>query len=174
MTSPASPAPSSSALCTACGACCNGTLFDEVPLERAEIALGQRLRLPIVESGDAASMSLPCPRLDVATCTIYLERPSTCRSYKCGLLEELERGEVEPAEAHRRVDALRLAAAAVRDLLPSAHRAPILRAFHAFADEVGGRRSAAFIEGHAELARRVEELGVRTRAVTRGAAGEPR
>jgi len=161
------------ALCTACGACCNGTLFDEVPLERAEIALGPRLRLPIVAAGDEACMALPCPRLDGATCTIYAERPSTCRTYKCGLLEELERGEVTAADAHARVDALREAAARARELLPNATNMPLLRAFHAFADEAGGRRSAAFIEGHAELARRVDELGVRTRAVTRGVAGDP-
>lgn len=159
------------ALCTACGACCNGTLFDEVPLERAEIALGPRLRLPIVAAGDDACMALPCARLDVATCTIYPERPSTCRTYKCGLLEELERGDVTAGEAHGRVDALREAVARTRELLPDATNVPLLRAFHAFADEVGGRRSAAFMEGHAELACRVDELGIRTRAVIRGTAG---
>lgn len=159
------------ALCTACGACCNGTLFDEVPLERAEIALGARLRLPIVAAGDDACMALPCPRLEIATCTVYLERPSTCRTYKCGLLEDLESGEVLPAEAHRRVEALRAAADAVRELLPAAAAAPILKTFHDFADGAGGRRSAAFVEAHGELIRRVEELGVRTRAVTRGVRG---
>lgn len=162
------------ALCTACGACCNGTLFDEVPLERAEIALGPRLRLPIIAAGDDACMALPCPRLEGATCTIYPERPSTCRTYKCGLLEELERGEVDPVEAHRRIDALREAAARVRERLPNATNVPLMRAFSAFADEVGGRRSAAFIEGHAELAQRVEELGARVRAVTRGTSGDAR
>lgn len=160
------------ALCTACGACCNGTLFDEVPLDHAEIALGPRLRLPIVAAGDAACMPLPCPRLEVATCTVYLERPSTCRTYKCGLLEDLERGDVVPAEAHRRVEALRAAADGVRELLPAAASAPILKIFHEFADSAGGRRSAAFIEGHGELIRRVEDLGICTRAVTRGVRGD--
>ncbi len=161
------------ALCTACGACCNGTLFDEVPLEREEIALGPRLRLPIVPAGDDACMALPCARLDEATCTIYLERPSTCRTYRCGLLEDLERRTVDEDEAHRRVVALRAAADAVRDLVPSSQDKPLLRAFHAFAESQGGRRSLAFVEAHAELLRRLDDLALRTRAVTRGIAGDP-
>lgn len=161
------------ALCTACGACCNGTLFDEVPLGRDEIELGPRLRLPIVARGDEACMPLPCPRLDVATCTIYTDRPSTCRTYRCGLLEDLERGAVDEVEAHRRVGALRDAAALVRQRLPGSDGQPLWRAFTAFADAVGGRRSAAFVDGHGELARLADTLGTCTRAVTRGVASDP-
>jgi hypothetical protein len=160
------------ALCTACGACCNGTLFDEVPLARDEVALGPRLRLRIVAIGDEACMALPCPRLEVATCTIYPDRPSTCRSYKCGLLEDLEHGRVDEATAHQRVEALRVAALRVRELLPGGLDKPVLRAFQELADQAGGRRSAPFMEGHAELIARVDELGVAMRRVTRTAKDE--
>ncbi len=158
------------ALCTACGACCNGTLFDEVPLAAEEVELGVRLRLPIVPSGEEAAMALPCPRLEVATCTVYPDRPSTCRTYKCGLLEELERGSVSSEEAHAHVGALREAAQHARALLPESGSTPLMRAYERFAEHEGGRRSASFEANHAELIARMREVGVRVRAVTRGVA----
>jgi uncharacterized protein len=158
----------SARLCTACGACCNGTIFDEVPLARHEIALGARLSLPIVAAGDEAAMPLPCPRLAGATCTIYDERPSTCRTYRCGLLVDVEEGRVEEGEALARVRALRAAAEHVRASLPGDTRGvPIFRAAERFAESLGGRRSAAYQEGHADLVLAVEALGRALRAVTR-------
>jgi hypothetical protein len=156
------------ALCTTCGACCNGTLFDEVPLEREEIALGPRLSLPIVACGDAAAMPLPCPRLHGASCTIYPERPSTCRTYRCGLLAALEAGQVELDDALARVAALRDASSRLRALLPrETSRLPVFRAVENVATALGGRRSAAFVEGRSDLVTAVEELGRAMRAVTR-------
>lgn len=159
----------SARLCTACGACCNGTIFDEVPLLREEVELGKRLSLPIVPAGDEAVMSLPCPRLAGATCTIYEDRPSTCRTYRCGLLVDVEAGRVAVGEALDRVDALRVAAERVRAELPDLGRGvPIFRAVDRLAASLGGRRSAAFSEGRRDLVLAVEELGRALRAVSRG------
>ncbi len=158
----------SAALCTACGACCDGTLFDEVPLEADEVALGVRLSLPIVPAGDAAAMPLPCPRLSGATCTVYDDRPSTCRTFRCGLLVALEADRVALDDALGRVAALRAASGEVRALLPHPLRPlPVMRAFDDFARAMGGRRSSAFAEGHPALIARAAELGVAMRAVTR-------
>jgi hypothetical protein len=161
-------------LCTSCGACCDGTLFDEVPLERDEVALGKRLSLPIVPSGDDAAMNLPCPALVDATCSVYDQRPSTCRTFRCELLLDVEAARVELAPALERVRSLRAAAAAVRALLPDRGRgAPVFRAVDRLADAVGGRRSAAYLEGHASLVAAVAELGVAMRAVTRSTVVGP-
>ena len=165
---PSSAMSASGALCTACGACCNGTLFDEVPLARDEIALGKRLSLPIVACGDEASMALPCPRLDVATCTVYADRPSTCRTFRCGLLEDVEAGVAPLDDALVRVEALRAASGRVRALLPTASRGtPIFRAIDDVAAACGGRRSAEYVEGRADLVAAAADLGEAMRAVTR-------
>lgn len=157
-------------LCTSCGACCNGTLFDEVPLERHEIALGARLSLPIVPCGDEAAMPLPCPRLDGASCTVYAGRPSTCRTYRCGLLEAVEADHVPLDDALARVSALRDASSRVRGLLPAdTAEMPVFRAVDRVAASLGGRRAAAFVEGEAALVAATEELGRAMRAVTRPA-----
>lgn len=164
-------AASGATLCTACGACCNGTLFDEVPLEAAEIPLGVRLSLPIVAAGEAAAMALPCPQLREATCSVYAERPSTCRSYRCGLLIAVESEQVPLDEALARVATLRAAARRVRDLLPASSAGlPVMRAVDDLAVSVGGRRCAEFMEGHADLALATAALGVAMRAVTRDGA----
>lgn len=156
------------ALCTACGACCNGTLFDEVPLAHDEIALGKRLSLPIMACGDEAAMALPCPRLEVATCTIYADRPSTCRTFRCGLLEDVEADVTPLHDALARVEALRAASARVRALLPDTSRGtPIFRAIDDVAAACGGRRSAGYVEGRADLVAAAADLGDAMRAVTR-------
>lgn len=170
--SPAAAPSKAAILCTSCGACCNGTLFDEVPLERHEIALGARLGLPIVPCGDDAAMPLPCPRLAGASCTVYADRPSTCRSYRCALLEAVEAERAELEDALARVSALRDAAARVRALLPAETTAmPVFRAVDHVAASLGGRRAAAFVEGQADLVAATEELGRAMRAVTRSDDG---
>lgn len=162
-----SGATTSGTLCTACGACCDGTLFDEVPLEAREITLGGRLSLPIVAAGDAAVMALPCPQLREATCNVYADRPSTCRSYRCGLLIAVEAEQVPLDEGLARVAALRAAARRVRQLLPASSAGrPVMRAVDDLAASVGGRRCAAFMEGHADLVAATSELGVAMRAVS--------
>ena len=141
-----------------------------MPLERHEIALGARLSLPIVPCGDDAAMPLPCPRLDGASCTVYAARPSTCRTYRCGLLEALEADQVELDDALARVSALRDASTRVRALLPAATATmPVFRAVDRVAAALGGRRAAAFVEGEAALVAATEDLGRAMRGVTRPA-----
>ncbi len=96
-----------SALCLACGLCCQGVLHDLVPLEEDELALAGRLRLPVVESPLRLAFSLPCPRLDARRCTVYLDRPRTCAAYACELLRAYGAGEIDVATALARVSATR-------------------------------------------------------------------
>jgi uncharacterized protein len=78
-------------LCLACGFCCDGTLFNRVPLLEAEVP-PLKVRLQVVDGQHHARQ--PCPALDGTACRVYAERPLTCRRYRCLLLEAHEAAEV--------------------------------------------------------------------------------
>jgi Fe-S-cluster containining protein len=102
-----------SALCLACGLCCQGALHDMVPLDEDEIERAARLRLPLFESPLRLAFRLPCPRLDARRCTVYDERPRTCASYACGVLRAYAAFEIDEPTALSRVERLREEAAEV-------------------------------------------------------------
>ncbi len=87
-----------STLCLACGLCCDGNLFTQVPLRGDEIDRVRR-RLPILERAQGAALQQRCAALDGCRCEIYDERPAACRGYRCMLLTALGEGEVSLAEA---------------------------------------------------------------------------
>lgn len=91
----------SSALCTSCGLCCTGVMFDIAPLDPDELgrATEQGLR-PCLDQPGAAHFRFPCPRLEGTRCGIYADRPRVCRAFRCKLLEKVESGEVTGAEAN--------------------------------------------------------------------------
>lgn len=91
-------------LCLACGFCCDGTLFDRVPLVEAEVAtLSRALH---VTPGEHHARQ-PCPALEGLACRLYADRPLTCRRFRCLLLEAHEADEVSLAGAVEIVEATR-------------------------------------------------------------------
>jgi Fe-S-cluster containining protein len=96
-----------SALCLSCGLCCQGILHDLVPLEEHELERAARLRLPLVDSPLRLAFRLPCPRLEERRCTVYDERPGTCRSYACGVLRAYGSGEIDEPTALSRIERTR-------------------------------------------------------------------
>lgn len=80
-------------LCTSCGLCCGGAVFDTVPVQRAEvddlIALGLE---PYEDPPGQPRLDLPCRHLRGAMCGIYEQRPSGCRAFRCKLLQGLDDG----------------------------------------------------------------------------------
>lgn len=80
-------------LCLSCGLCCQGVLFSGVKLKGVEMEVLDGLSLPILDNGDAAILSQPCAAHVAGECTIYADRPSVCRSYKCDLYKKVLAGE---------------------------------------------------------------------------------
>jgi hypothetical protein len=83
-------------LCTNCGLCCDGTLFADVELVgQAEVA---RLEIMGMEVEDAdrntGLLSQPCAALRATRCSIYAHRPKCCRTFRCHLLQNAQRGAV--------------------------------------------------------------------------------
>lgn len=103
MTAASQTLPDDQHLCTSCGMCCDGTLFEYVEIEDSERA--QVASLFDLKDGAKGPVFLqPCPHAVARVCTVYHSRPATCRAYRCKTLIALEAGEIAPAEALRRVD----------------------------------------------------------------------
>jgi Fe-S-cluster containining protein len=110
--------PDPSDLCTACGLCCAGAVFDFGPLAPEEVEHARRDGMEVLDAGGEFGFALPCPALSGAVCTVYATRPHTCRSYRCELLRAAETGKVDAAEALATIASAREAAAQVIAQLP--------------------------------------------------------
>jgi len=142
-------------LCTACGLCCDGSLFADVELAgRAEATRLEILGLE-VEDGDsnAALLVLPCAALHGKQCSIYEHRPKCCRAFECRLLQDVRRGavSVDRAQAHisEALEAIGRTEALLVQLGQRARRLPLKeRCDEALAAETADRRA---IRKRAEL-----------------------
>lgn len=92
--------PDEQRLCTACGLCCDGTLF-----RRAKLGPGERLHVPekiagtLFTENEVDYFRLPCWYFD-ERCTIYNEsRPPVCGSFRCLLLKEMTEGKITLGQA---------------------------------------------------------------------------
>jgi uncharacterized protein len=106
-------------LCSACGMCCNGVLFQIVRVQpedsTAELAaLGLKLRRKHKEP----YFVQPCPAYQDAQCTIYAERPTRCRQFECYQLKRVASGEITEAIALGKIQEARRRVAQVEALLP--------------------------------------------------------
>lgn len=103
-------------LCTGCAACCDGTMFSYVELEGDEAErLGHVFAVASGPSGPVFHQ--PCPHSVGQRCQVYHDRPQTCRTFRCKTLKALRKGEVEAAEAFRRVTEMLRAREQIKPLL---------------------------------------------------------
>ena len=92
-------------LCVGCGMCCDGTMYATVDLEASD-------QLPAIEASGLKLTTkdgftffrLPCTAFGEGCCTIYENRPSVCRWYRCLLLRRLEADEVAETDARALLD----------------------------------------------------------------------
>lgn len=99
-------------LCTECGLCCDGTLFDFVELYTADDLDAFAALSPVfVQRPDSFRVQQPCPALNARCCSVYQRRPDTCRVFECDVLRGHEAGELSLDEARQRIArAVRLSA----------------------------------------------------------------
>lgn len=106
-------------VCTACGLCCDGTMFGYAPLEPDELEQAAAAGFDLKDFGGKPGFAQPCRQLCGTSCGIYLDRPQVCRGFRCATLRQLDDGQIDPAEAARRVADVRAAVAQLRpELLP--------------------------------------------------------
>jgi Fe-S-cluster containining protein len=107
------------ALCTHCGLCCDGTLFADVELGRAEVTRLESMGLAAEEHGASAGLlSQPCAALQGRRCSIYAHRPKCCRTFECQLLQDARRGAVTVAWAREQIAEALERIRRVKELLP--------------------------------------------------------
>ena len=88
------------ALCLRCGLCCNGVLFGDGKLRRADDA--DRLKslgLEVERFDDGQYFLQPCGGFDGCRCTIYADRPTMCRKFECGVLKRQLAGTITESTA---------------------------------------------------------------------------
>jgi Fe-S-cluster containining protein len=95
-------------LCTECGLCCNGALFDTVLVGPEEARTMAELGLDLFEQGPGGAFRQPCAMLAGSLCTIYADRPSCCRTFRCSLLGKYVEGKTTLSEARQRIAEARL------------------------------------------------------------------
>jgi Fe-S-cluster containining protein len=101
-------------LCAGCGLCCEGSLFDHVPLLPEEPQGLRALGFTIEMQGDQAVFKLPCGFHTGTGCSVYEARPQTCRGFRCATLRALDSGAIDRDEAHRRTREAKGAVALLR------------------------------------------------------------
>ena len=110
---PAASTAETSDFCRSCGICCNGVLHGFVKLAPDEVDRTRHLGLAPKRIKGKWAFTQPCPCLANTGCTIYAERPSMCRRYRCKLLKEFLDGKVDRDDAS---NTLKKVWHAVRDL----------------------------------------------------------
>ncbi|OYW75420.1 MAG: hypothetical protein B7Z37_13445 [Verrucomicrobia bacterium 12-59-8] len=105
-------------LCTACGMCCDGTMFQIVRMQPGDVPaeLG-KLGLKIRCRDGEYFMEQPCSALHENRCTVYERRPVRCRLFNCQQLGRVESGETTEAEAMAMIIETRVLVENVRGLI---------------------------------------------------------
>ena len=89
------------ALCTSCGMCCDGTLFEFTPIETDEMQVFLSSEIGLFPLSDGAlAMPQACHHLKNKYCDIYQSvRPAICGTFKCKLLKNFLRSEITYSDA---------------------------------------------------------------------------
>jgi Fe-S-cluster containining protein len=106
-------------LCTNCGLCCNGVLFDLVRLQPQDSVqeltrLGMKLRRKKTQPW----FPQPCQFLKNCTCTIYEHRPTRCRLFECHQLKRLRSGQTQEEDVLRMIAKAKALVAELEAFLP--------------------------------------------------------
>ena len=106
-------------LCTRCALCCDGSLFADVELTGIREATELEILGFDVEEDDAevGLLPLPCAALRGTRCGIYAHRPTSCRAFECGLLQDARQGVVSVEQAQRHIAGALVAVGRVKGLL---------------------------------------------------------
>jgi uncharacterized protein len=91
-------------LCQSCGLCCDGSLFGRAGLSPEEVSRARKNGLHVLDNAECFEQ--PCRALASSgaaldgnrVCSIYGERPRSCRTFTCRLHERhrIEGGPLEP------------------------------------------------------------------------------
>ncbi len=85
-------------LCTSCGLCCDGSLYERARINKDESLITDYSFA--IEQNDYQWFRLPCSYLSEKCCTIYEERPfKVCEAFKCKLIKAYQAEKITFEEA---------------------------------------------------------------------------
>lgn len=109
------------ALCRQCGLCCDGTLFECVPLEAGDDPAALRTAgLTVVTGPSESVLQQPCAAHQGTACGVYAERPLGCRRFACRLIDRVSAGEESVDDAVRLIGRATALRARLREALVTA------------------------------------------------------
>jgi Fe-S-cluster containining protein len=95
------PGSDATALCLACGFCCDGTLHTHTVLLAEEVEAATDVGLAVGLIQDRPAFPQPCTMFRDGSCSIYERRPHVCRRYECALLKRTLGGDITLEQALR-------------------------------------------------------------------------
>jgi uncharacterized protein len=126
--------------------CCAGPLFNVLMIDPPDALHALSVGLPLTDEGYGLAFWFPCPLLSGKNCTVYDQRPSGCRSYRCTTLKQLDREEIVLDEALDRVETALAAVKHVETALDG-ETIPQFRRRLAIARDAGEARPASPANG---------------------------
>jgi hypothetical protein len=110
-----------SRLCTACGMCCNGVLFEIVRLQPQDsVKELAKLGMQINRRKTQPYFKQPCRFINDCTCMIYEQRPTRCRRFECLQLKLLAAEEITEEEAAAKIAEAKTLVQRIHELLAEA------------------------------------------------------
>ena len=87
-------------LCVACGLCCDGTLFGQTNLSAEDdTAVLSAHGVGIASNLAKPALVQPCTAYRNCACTIYVDRPRSCRQFRCALLRHFKENKISRGDA---------------------------------------------------------------------------
>jgi uncharacterized protein len=117
----------SSQFCLTCGLCCNGVLHAYTAIHPNEVELVRTLGLEVLPRKGALGFPQPCRLYQNQRCSNYLSRPSSCKDYRCALLQKYLAGELKAEVAAQIIQQSNALYATLLSQLPVGHSFAQLR-----------------------------------------------
>jgi len=114
------PDSDATALCLACGFCCDGTLHTHTVLLAEEVGAATDVGLLVDVAHNKPAFRQPCTMFRDGCCSIYERRPHVCRRYVCALLKRTMGGEITLEQALRVVGVAQKQLGVLRSRVPDA------------------------------------------------------
>lgn len=89
--------------CVGCGLCCTGVLYSRAQVQPGEEQVISAAGLKLMEGEDKNYFQLPCHHESGGRCTIYENRFTICRTFRCALLRAYQAGKIGREEAQATV-----------------------------------------------------------------------
>ena len=109
----------SESICTECGFCCDGTLFNRAIVKQNEV-IDASYSFSVLPEKDTDKLffKLPCNYLENNLCTIYSHRPyKVCENFKCKLLRSVNKTTLTYTEALKIISEINRVKARINDNL---------------------------------------------------------